>query len=375
MVTETIYFDNSSTTALDPRAFKAMLEDLSGPPANPSSVHSFGQKARGMLQQARQKTAHYFGVSPQEVYFTSGGTEAANLAIHSLPSKGHLITTAIEHSCVYKTVRALEEQGWTVDYLPCGLWGAPTASQIQKAIRPDTKAFIFSACNGETGVKIDLEAIAALAEEQKIPFLLDAVAFIGKEPFSLPSGVSALWISGHKFHAPKGIGALISRPSFPMKPALVGGSQEFQKRAGTENLAGILGLAEALSILEKEQPAITKTLLELRAHLEKQLLRAIPDTVIHGQGPRIASTINAAFPGVEGELLLMQLDLAGVAVSHGSACSSGALEPSRVLTQMGVDRKLARSSIRISLSRLNTREEIGAFVKILQNIIYKVKGL
>jgi cysteine desulfurase len=369
-----IYLDNNSTTALDPRVFKAMLEDLSGPPANPSSVHSFGQRARGLLNQARQKTARFFDVKSEEVFFTSGGTESVHLMIRSLAKKGHLITTAIEHSCLYKTVQSLETEGWSVDYLACGKWGAPLPEQVEQAIRSNTQAFIFSACNGETGVKIDMEEIATLAEKHQIPLLIDAVAFIGKEPFVMPKGVSAVSLSGHKFHAPKGVGALITRSHFKLKPMLLGGAQEMQKRAGTENLSGILGLSEALAILQNEQAAISETFFDLRSHLENQLLSRIADVYINGEGPRIANTLNAAFLGVEGESLLMHLDLAGIAVSHGSACSSGALEPSRVLTQMGIERKMARSSIRISLSRFNTREEIDYFADKIESIVNKLRG-
>lgn len=369
-----VYLDNNATTELDPNVFKAMLEDLSGPPANPSSVHSFGQKARGHLTRSRQIIASFFNVKPEAVLFTSGGTEAVHFMIHSLPKKGHLITTAIEHSCVYKTVQLLESEGWDVDYLPCGLWGAPTPERIEQAIRPDTRAFIFSLSNGETGVKIDLDAIAKLAEKRQIPLLLDAVSFIGKEPFAMPDGVAALAIAGHKFHGPKGIGALITKSPFKAKPIFLGGGQEFNKRAGTENLAGILGLAEALTIVKERQYAIFDQLLDLRSHMEVELLRHVPDVFINGEGPRISNTLNAAFLGVEGESLLMHLDLAGIALSHGSACSSGALEPSRVLTQMGIDRKIARSSIRISLSRLNTKEEIDYFLEKIQTIVNKLRN-
>jgi len=372
---ERIYLDNNATTILDPRVFKAMLQDLSGPPANPSSVHSFGQKARGLLTQARQKTAHFFGVKPEEVIFTSGGTESVHLMLQSLKSKGHLITTAIEHSCVYKTVQKLEEQGCEVDYLPVSLWGAPTIEQIKAAIHSDTKAMVFSASNAETGVKIDLDEISQLAEERQIPLLIDAVAFIGKEPFQLPKGVSALALSGHKFHGPKGVGALIARSSFKIQPQLLGGSQEFQKRAGTENLAGILGLTEALSIYKEKELEIFDHITSLRLHLEKRLTSEISDVLIQGEGPRVSNTTNVAFLGVEGEALLMHLDLTGIAVSHGSACSSGALEPSRVLTQMGIDRKIARSSIRISLSRFTTREEIDRFVDTCAHLVKKLKHL
>ncbi|MCC6128016.1 MAG: cysteine desulfurase, partial [Chlamydiae bacterium] len=304
---ERIYLDNNATTALDPLVFKAMLQDFSGPPANPSSVHYFGQRARGLLAQARQKTSLFFGVKPEEVIFTSGGTESVHLMMQSLKQKGHLITTAIEHSCVYKTAKLLEAHGWTVDYLPCGFWGAPTAEQIQAAIRPDTLAMIFSASNGETGVKIDLEEIADLAKAHQIPLLIDAVAFIGKEPLQLPDGVSALALSGHKFHGPKGTGALIARSSFKIQPQLLGGSQEFQKRAGTENLAGILGLSEALSIFKEKELEIFDYISSLRLHMEKSLISTIADVQINGEGPRISNTTNAAFLGVEGKTLLMHL--------------------------------------------------------------------
>lgn len=370
---EKIYLDNNATTSLDPRVFKAMLQDLSGPPANPSSVHSFGQRARGLLAMARQKTAHFFGVKPDEVIFTSGGTESIHLMLHSLPEKGHLITTALEHSAVYKTVQSLEAKGWEVTYLPCGLWGAPTPELVASEIRPNTKAFMFSASNAETGAKIDLEGIAKIAETHQIPFLLDAVAFIGKEPFSFPRGVSAVALSGHKFHGPKGIGALIARSSFKIHPELLGGSQEAKRRAGTENLAGILGLAEALSLFKDEEQKIAENLLGSRLHLEHGLKHQMKDVWIHGEAPRISNTVNAAFEGVEGESLLMHLDLAGIAVSHGSACSSGALEPSRVLMQMGVDKKLSRSSIRISLCRLTTREEIDRFLEVTAHLVQKLR--
>ncbi len=349
-----------------------MLEDLKGPPANPSSVHSFGQRAKALLTRSRQTVSSYFGVKPEEVIFTSGATESNNLMLRGFSStKGHLITTALEHSSIYNTVKLLEAQGWTVDYIPCGLWGAPRPELIEQAIRPHTRALIFSAVNSETGVKIDLEAIASIAEKHQIPLFIDAVALIGKESLptgKLPKGVTALSLSGHKFHAPKGIGALILRSTCKIHPQLTGGSQEFQKRGGTENLSGILGLAEAIAILAEKDQQIEKELLELRMYLEEEICKKIPTTLINGQGPRVSNTVCMAFPGIDGESLLMHLDLAGIAVSHGSACASGALEPSRVLTQMGIDRKIARSSIRISLSRLNTKEEINQFVKIIHYI-------
>ena len=351
-----------------------MLADLSGPPANPSSVHWFGQQARSRLLQARRQTAAYFGAKPEEIVFTSGGTEGINLVLRGLGTKGHLITTKIEHSALYKTVQALESQGLSVTYIPVGLWGAPLPELIEEAIRPETKAIALSASNGETGVKTDLEAIAKIAEKRSIPLLIDAVAFAGKEPLILPRSVSAAAISGHKFHAPKGVGAVLLR-HLKITPQLTGGNQENLKRAGTENLSGILALAEALQILIENQTAITQHLSDLRHHFEKGLLSSLPDIAVNGQGPRISNTSNIAFLGVDGETLLMHLDLAGIAVSHGSACTSGSLEPSRVLTQMGIDPKTARSSLRFSFGRFNTREEVDRTLDQTTQIVKKLRKL
>ena len=368
-----IYLDNNSTTALDPRVFKAMLLDLSGPPANPSSVHWFGQQAKKLLMTARQKTAYFFRAKPDEITFTSCGTESLNLMLRGLKPSGHIITTTIEHSAMYKTIQALEAQGLSTTYIPVGLWGAPLPEQIESEIRSDTRAIALSASNGETGVGIDIPAIAAIAEKRGIPLLLDCVAYAGKEPVVLHPGISAMCISGHKFHAPKGIGVLFHRSSLKISPLLTGGGQEYQLRAGTENLAGILGIAEALQILEENQTAITAHLHDLRLHFENGLRRALDNIAINGEGSRISNTSNIAFLGIDGETLLMQLDMAGIAASHGSACSSGALEPSRVLTQMGIDKKTARSSIRFSLARTNTRQEIDRALDIIVRIVKKLQ--
>ena len=350
-----------------------MLADLKGPPANPSSIHWFGQQARSLLSIARHQSAAFFQAKPEEITFTSGGTESINLMLRSLPSKGHLITTAIEHSAVYRSVQALEAQGLAVTYLQVGLWGAPLIEKISDAIRKDTCALVLSASNGETGVKIDLPAIAQFGEKQGIPLLLDAVSYIGKEPLPHLAGISAVSLSGHKFHAPKGIGLLYLRSCFQLRPLLTGGNQEYQKRAGTENLSGILGLGEALQILRESQESITEQIVNLRLHFENGLRREIPDLIIHGEGPRISNTSNVAFLGVDGETLLMHLDLSGVSASHGSACSSGALEPSRVLTQMGIDKHTARSSLRFSLGRTNTRVEIDIAIEKCANIVKKLR--
>ncbi len=365
-----IYLDNNATTPLDPRVLDAMLQELRGPPTNPSSIHTFGQQARRLLSNARQTCASYFQVKPEEVLFTSGGSESLNLLLRGFFTGGHWITTTLEHSAVYETIKALEKQGLQVTYLSCPS-GAPTPTEIEAAIRPDTRALIFSAVNSETGIKLDLPAVAALAQRHNIPLFLDAVAAIGKqnEPLILP-GVTACAISAHKFHGPKGVGALILRTK--ILPQQSGGPQELQRRAGTENLAGILGLAEALRILSAEQPAITAKLFHLRQRLEEGILKNIPYAQINGNSPRAANVVNFAFIGIDGESLLMQLDQAGIAVSHGSACASGAIEPSRVLREMGLGSKRARSSLRFSLSRMNTETEIDRCIEIITKIANKL---
>lgn len=368
-----IYLDNNATTAVDPRVFKVMLADLCGPPSNPSSNHWFGQQAKARLMAARQSAASYFDAKPDEITFTSCGTESLNLMLRGLKPNGHVLTTSIEHSAMHKTLQSLEAQGLAVTYMPVGLWGAPLPEEIERNIRPDTRAIALSASNGETGIRIDLESIASLAHKKGIPLLLDCVSYIGKEPLVLHPGISAIALSGHKFHAPKGIGLLFHRSFLKLAPLFTGGGQEYHLRAGTENLAAILGLAEALQIVKENQRQITEQIRDLRLHFENGLKREVSDLAINGEGPRISNTSNLAFLGVDGETLLMQLDLAGIAASHGSACSSGAAEPSRILLQMGIDRKAARSSIRFSLGRTNTREEIDRAIEIISGIVKKLR--
>lgn len=367
-----IYLDHNATTLLDPQVASAMLTGFET--ANPSSTHWFGRHAFSLLTEARDSVASFFRKDPSDILFTSGGTESLNLLLRGLGTKGHIITTSIEHSAIYNTVQILEKSGLEVTYLEPGLWGAPLATHIADAVRPTTRAIVLSLANGETGVKIDLEAIATLAETWKIPLFLDAVAYIGKEPLLLHPGIGAIAISAHKFHGPKGIGALYLRPDIKLTAQITGGSQELTRRGGTENLPGILGLAEALRLL-KDQPTITSTLRAMQGRLEAGLTQLIPDTIIHGQGPRIVNTTNIAFLGVDGEALLMQLDLQGIAVSHGSACNAHALEPSRILLNMGIDRKTARSSIRLSLGRTNTFEEIDRAVEIIADTVKRLREM
>jgi cysteine desulfurase len=368
-----IYLDNNATTALDPRVLEAMLLDLRGGPANPSSVHFFGQKARAHLTEARGQIADFLQVKPHELVFTSGGTESLNMVLRGLFDKqaqGHIITTDIEHQCVYNTIKVLESRGCSVSYLKTGLYGAAKPEEVQAALRPDTRLIALTAVNGETGVKTDLNAIAKIAEGAGIPFVVDGVALLGKELFTIPAGVSAMGFSGHKLHAPKGIGLAFIRSQLKIPPLMTGGDQEGGKRPGTENMAGILGLAKAVTLLRDVLPGATKQMQTLRDHLEHSLKTRLGNVSINGEGERICNTSNLCFSGIDGETLLMHLDLSGIAVSHGSACASGALEPSRVLLNMGLAKEKARSSLRFSLSRETTREEIDQCIETICKLVH-----
>jgi len=364
-----IYLDNNASTGVDPRVLSAMMDDLSGIPGNPSSVHHFGQEARKSLAQARQTISESLHVKPNELVFTSGGTEALNMILRgfwAVHPKCHIVTSNIEHSSVYHTLQSLEKKGASVTYLPAGLWGAIRIEQLAD-LRPHL--IVLGSVNNETGVKTDIEAIARFAYEANIPFVVDAVSHLGKEVLKIPLGISAMAFSGHKFHAPKGIGLAFIRSSLKIEPQLTGGDQEHSKRAGTENLAGILGLAKAIELLKTELPSATARMQQLRDRLIEGLMEKCGNIVVHGQGPRICNTANISFPNAEGESLLMKLDLAGISASHGSACSSGALEPSRILLNMGIPPSVARTSLRFSLSRFTTAEEIETVIEIVPKLL------
>ncbi|MBI3236660.1 MAG: cysteine desulfurase [Chlamydiales bacterium] len=371
-----IYLDNNATTQVDPRVFKIVADELQAPPSNPSSAHWFGQEAKKRLICAREQIAGYLKVKPQEILFTSGGTESMNLLIHGLllhTKKGHLLTSNIEHPCVHKTLESYASQGLDIEELPTGLFGAVQVEQIARAIRPDTNAMVFTAVSSETVVKHDIQAIGELCHRHGIPLIIDGVALLGKEIFEIPPGVMAIGFSGHKIHAPKGVGFAYLRSHLQIAPHHLGGEQEYGKRAGTENLPAILGLAHAVSLLEKTQEEDLRRIGALKEHLESVLCKEIPPVVINGLGPRVANTSNLCFPGVDGEDLLLFLDLAGIAISHGSACSSGSLEPSRVLINMGLQMTLAKSSIRFSLSRYTTKEEIDFCIEKVIEIVNKLR--
>lgn len=372
-----IYLDNNASTQLDPQVIEVIKMALQSF-GNPSSVHSFGQESRKRLSQARYSIASFFQVKPNEIIFTSGGTEALNMVINGVldaSPKGHVITSSVEHSAVYSTIKQQERTGHQATFLSSGLWGAVTADAVRAALQPNTRLIALMAVNNETGVKADIDAIAEVAHEARIPFLVDGVALLGKELFSIPKGVSAMCFSGHKLHAPKGIGLAFVRHSLKLHPQITGGDQEFGRRGGTENMLGILALEKAIQLLSTELPAASNTMRMLRDRLESGLKHNLSGVTVNGQGPRIANTSNLSFDGIEGETLLTSLDMEGIAVSHGSACASGALEPSRILLNMGIPSDAAASSIRFSLSRFTTEAEIDSCISCVSRLVDRFRSL
>lgn len=373
-----IYLDNNSTTALDFRVLDAVQNALSTTFGNPSSIHSFGQKARACIIDARSSIASFFGVHPEEIIFTSGGTEAVNLFLRGFfqaKFSGHIITTKVEHAAVYETIQALEQLGCSVSYIDVGSFGAVKKEQVEALIRPDTRLIALMAVNNETGVKTDIQAIGDLAHKRNISFFVDAISAIGKEQITIHPGISGMAFSGHKIHGPKGTGFLIVRKGIKLLPCLTGGLQEMGLRAGTEDVPGIVGLSCAVDLVKKEFQVFQPEMKRLLHFFEKTLMEELDGVFINGDAERTVNCCNVAFDGIEGEVLLKKLDLSNVAASHGSACSSGALEPSRILLQMGYKRQRAASSIRFSLSRFTTQDEIERALQIIIDSVQKLRSI
>lgn len=377
MINTAIYLDNNATTPLAQESLEALIKEHTEPVGNPSSIHCFGQAAKKRLEDYRDIIASYLAVPSDQIIFTSGGTESMNLLTHGMLENKlntHVITSDVEHSCIYKDLTMLQKRGTHVSFLQAGLHGSIQPDQIKKAILPSTRMIILSAVNSETGVKTDIDAIAQIAKKNDIAFIVDAVALLGKETFSIPRGVSAMGFSGHKLHAPKGIGCVFVRPELDLYPFITGGNQEFNRRSGTQNLSGIAAMAAAVECLYEHLPSATEKMTELRNRLEAYLIEQAAPVIINGFGKRICNTSNLCFPGIQGEDLIIALDMRGVAVSHGSACSSGALEPSRILLNMGISHPFARSSIRISLSRMTTEEEIKSASSLIAKTIKDLRS-
>jgi cysteine desulfurase len=379
-----IYLDFNATTPVDAPVLDAMLPFFSGDFGNASSIHTFGQRARSAVETAREQVAALINARPQEIVFTSGGTESDNHAIFGvaqalLPvSPGtHIITTAIEHEAVLNACQALEKQGAAVTFLPVNPDGLIDLDQLRKSIRPETVLITVMHANNELGTIQSLAEVGKIAAEADIYFHTDAVQSAGKIPIDVQSlKLDFLALSGHKIYAPKGIGALFIKSGTRLKQLLYGGHHQRGFRPGTENVPGIVGLGKAAELARLALSSDTARISSLRDKLESGLLSAIPDAHANAtHAPRTPNTTNITFPGLEGEALIIALDLKGLACSTGAACSSGAVEPSHVLTAIGLSAPDARSSIRFSLGRHTAQCEIDAALQIVPAAVAQLREL
>ncbi len=374
-----VYLDNNATTPVLLEVFEAMKPFYLEGFGNASSIHHYGQNARAAVEKARGHVAALLNARPAEIVFTSGGTESDNAGIFGLVSRGdHLITSTIEHSAVLKTCKRLEETGCEVTYIGVNGRCEVDPEEVRKALRPNTRLISIMMANNETGVLQPVEEIGRIAQEADVFFHTDAVQAAGKVPVDVAKiGCDALSISGHKIHAPQGTGALFVKKGTLIQPLIYGGSHERQRRAGTENLPGIVGLGKAAEValhwLNGSGPAEMST---ERDRLQNTILRAVDDAGVNGEGAqRVPNTTNLWFEGCEGEALVISLDLKGLAVSSGAACSSGAIEPSHVLLAMGMPHQRARSSIRISLGKQTTPEDIDFAAKIVPEAVSRLREI
>lgn len=363
-----IFFDNNATTPLLPEVAQVVMDDLKTPPGNPSSITAYGRAAKSRLIQARHTITEKLHLQDKQLLFTSGATEANHLLIHGYYKKrpGHIVSTRAEHSSVTLTLESLRAP---ITYAHVGEKGHPSPSDILAAIRPDTTMLVFSYINSETGALYPIEEIAEIAIENDIILIVDAVAALGKVPISRHPGITALSFSAHKCHGPKGVGFAAFSKSQPPAPLFLGGKQELGLRAGTENVTGILAMAEAIRLIPGDPYS---AILPLRETFERSIKEHFPAAQINAVGPRGPNTSNFYFPEIDAESLLILLDQKGLICSMGSACSSGALEPSHVLLQMGYSQKRALSSLRFSFSRLNTPEEVKEGAKMIAECLAKL---
>ena len=386
-----IYFDHNATSPLHPEVAQLVARLLTEEFGNPSSVHTFGQRAKAVIDEARSRVAALIDAEPGDVVFTAGGTESDNLAIRGAAEamapagRKHLIASAIEHEAVLTTCKALERRGWTVTLLPVGQSGIVEPDALRDALRDDTALVSVMHANNEIGTIQPVRELAAIARERGALFHTDAVQSIGKIPVSVRErGVDLLSLAGHKFNGPKGTGALWIRRGTRMTAAMTGGRQERNRRAGTENVPALAGLGLAAQIATARRDRLQPVRLQpvqnetaaLRDKLEAGVLAGIADTALNGaRDRRVPNTTNISFEGIEAESLLIALDLEGVAVSTGSACSSGSLEPSHVIKAMGLPHHRGTSSIRFSLGLGNTEAEVDFVIARLPALVEKLRAL
>ncbi len=376
-----IYMDNNATTRVAPEVVEAMSPYFSELYGNPSSAHRFGGQVAARLQKARERVAALLGAEPDEILFTSCGTESDNTAVMSAlatnPAKRHIVISRVEHPAIRTLGQHLVEKGYEVTEIPVDGEGRLDMDRYAESLRPDTAVVSLMWANNETGVMIPVEEAARMARDQEILFHTDAVQVAGKVPINLKeSAIDMLSISGHKLHAPKGVGVLFVRKGTKFSPYLIGGHQERGRRGGTENTPGIIGLGKACELALKNVGLENNGIRRLRDKLERGLMNWVPNTKVNGgNAERLPNTTSISFEFVEGESILLMMDEFGICASSGSACTSGSLQPSHVLRAMGVPFTMAHGSIRFSLSIYNTEEEVDFVIEKLPPIIERLRSL
>lgn len=377
-----VYFDHSATTATAPEVASQMVEYMTNTFGNPSSVHAFGREAKKAVIHARKQVADLIGANPEEILFTSGGTEGDNMALRGIAEANkkrgnHIITTQIEHHAILHTCEALEKEGYRVTYLPVDEYARVNPQDVADAICDDTILISVMFANNEVGTIQPIAEIGKIAKEKGIYFHTDAVQAVGNYPIDVNEyGIDLLTISSHKFHGPKGIGALYIRKGVRIKPILFGGAQEKTLRPGTENTPGIVGLGKAAELAQAELTNKINRVQKLRDKLIAGITERIPEAKLNGHPTlRMPGNVNFSFRYIEGESLLLNLDIKGIAASSGSACTSGSLDPSHVLLAMGITHEIAHGSLRLSLGRENTEEDVDYCLEVLPEIVARLRSM
>ncbi len=383
-----VYLDNNATTELDPEVKKAMIEAMEAY-GNASSHHHFGHRTKELIEQAREQTAKIIGAEASDIVFTGSGSEANNLAIKGVACEGlvckgleikagkHIITSQIEHPSVLNTCKCQEQFGFKVTYLPVDKYGLIDPGLVEKAINPNTSLITIMLANNEIGTIEPIKEIAKIARKHNLLFHTDAVQAVGKVDIDVHElGVDMLSLTGHKIHGPKGSGALYLRKGLSLCPLIHGGGQEKRRRAGTENVIGIVGLGKALEIARKSMPEVPQRMQRLRDMLWEGIKNSIPEVSLNGHPTlRLPSTLNVAFKYIEGESILMMMDSVGIGASTGSACSSDSLEPSHVLLAIGLPHEEAHGAVRFSVGKFNTEEDITYTLEKLPPLIARLREM
>ncbi|MGH9356852.1 MAG: cysteine desulfurase family protein [Terriglobia bacterium] len=381
-----IYLDHNATTPVDPEVFEAMRPYLTDQYGNASSIHGYGQMAKAAVEDARECVAQLLNAQPGEIFFTSGGTESDNTAIFGAVEAArerkagaavHVITTSIEHHAVLHAAQAIEARGVRVTYVPVGIDGVIDAADVERAIAADTVLISVMHANNEIGTIQPVREIGRIARERGITFHSDAVQSVGKIPVDVRAiGLDLLSLSAHKIEGPKGVGALYVRKGTVLRPLMYGGHHERDRRPGTENVPGIAGLGKAAELAAERMSADAARIAPLRDRLEAEILRRLPRVKVNGsQSPRLPNTSSLMFENVDGEGLVIGCDLRGLACSTGAACSSGSLESSHVLTAIGLNRDQTRSTMRVSLGRTTTPEDVEAAIGVVVEVVERLRSL